>query len=313
MNPTPAVLYARLMSSARFRHLQAFASVAELGSTNRASDAIGMSQPAVTNLIADLEQLLECTLFYRHTRGMRMTEIAQELLPFVRRALGYLEEGTEFVAFRRDSSHQIVRIGAIRAAISGLLVRALPTFSQAQPHIMVELSEANASQISELISNREIDLLLCREPPVYPDGWEFTELMADRIAVVAGPQHPLIAKRFLAFTDLLEETWVFVHPSMHARRLFDEVMAQHGCEPRYRKLKTRSFDMNVAQLQSERLLLFAPYGVARQMIDQGQLAMLDVVDTPMLQPIGVLNPREGLGEAASSVKAFLRQYVKQHP
>jgi DNA-binding transcriptional LysR family regulator len=312
MTPSPAVLYARLMSGARLRHLQAFASIAELGSANRAAEAIGLTQPAVTHLISDLEGLLQCSLFHRHARGMRMTDVGQELLPFVRRTLASLEEGAEFVAFRNKNLHSIVRVGAIYGAISGLLVRALPAFSRLKPDIMIELQEANAPETGVLISNREIDLMLCREPAVCPEGWEFSELIPDRFVVVGGPDHPLVAKRSLTFVDLLNETWLLLPPSVQSRRVFDELMAQHGCNPRYRKLKTRSFDMTLAQLQSEPLLTLTPYSVARQMIDLGQLALLDVVDTPAFRPLGVLNPKEQLCEAAVVLKTFLHRFAKQH-
>ena len=139
------------MTGARFRHLQAFAAIAEFGSAQRAADAIGLTQPAVTHLVADLEEFLQCPLFHRHARGMRMTDMARELLPFVQRSLATLEAGTQFVAFRQSSGHSIVRVGAIHGAINGLLVRALPAFGQSKPDILVQLQEANAAESSALI------------------------------------------------------------------------------------------------------------------------------------------------------------------
>ncbi|MFC4344214.1 LysR family transcriptional regulator [Cupriavidus numazuensis] len=310
---SPKVFYARLMSGARFRHLQAFVAVAELGSANRAAEAVGMTQPAITNLIADLEQLLECTLFHRHARGMRMTAVGQELLPFMRQALVALEEGTEFVAFRRKESLGIARVGAIQAAISGFLVRALPAFSRARPDVMIELQEANAAQSSALISHRKIDLMLCRPPEIVPEGWEFSELFRDRMAVVCGPAHPLAHRGPFQFEELATEVWLLTHPSTEARRIFDELMVRHGTEPEYRKLKTRSFDMTLAQLQSEALLMLTPFSIVRHMVELGQLVLLDVADMPAFQPVGVLNLLEELGEAAMMLKAFLCRFAAENP
>lgn len=313
MTPSPAVLYTRLTAGARIRHLQAFASIAELGSVNRAADAIGLTQPTVTQLIAQLEELLECSLFHRHARGMRLTQIGRELLPFVSRSLASLEGGAEFVAYRSLNAQSVVRVGAINGAISGLLARALPPFNRLKPDIMVELYEADAAQSSALISNREIDLMLCREPAIWPEGWEWSELIADRFVVVAGPQHPLAAKRSLSFAELLDETWMLLPASSQGSRSLEELMARHGRNPRYGKLKTRSTTMLLAQLQSEPLLMFMPYSVVRHQVSLGLLAMLDVIDAPAFRPLGVLNPKEELSEAAAAFKAFLRRFVKQHP
>ncbi|QOF77558.1 LysR family transcriptional regulator [Variovorax sp. 38R] len=314
MTPSAAVLYGRLVSGGRVRHLQAFVAVAELGSAKRAGESIGASQPAVTSLIADLEQLLECALFLRHARGMQMTDIAQELLPFVRRALASLERGADFVTFRRTSESSIVRVGGIVAALNGLLVRALPPFIGARPDVSVEVQEAVMTGIASLILRQEIDMLLCREPAVQPEGWEFVELMQDRLVVVTGPQHPLVAKPSLGFVDLCDEVWLQMPSPIPARTVFDTLMNHHGINPQYRNVTTLSPSIAMAQLRSERVVGLAPYSVFRQLVELGQLAVLDVVDMPPFQPLGVLSPKdEEMSKAALDFKGFLFRYAKQHP
>lgn len=314
MVASPAVLFARLMSGARFRHLQAFAAVAEFNSASRAAQAIGMTQPAVTHLIADLEQLLECQLFYRHARGMRPTELAGELLPFVRRALTALEGGAEFVAYRRMNAHGVVRVGAIQGAISGLLVRASPAFSRAKPNILVDLQEVEGlAEQSALITQREVDLMLCRQPDVMPEGWAYTELMPDRLVVVAGPEHPLARRRGLTLSRLLPETWLRLPSSTHASRVLEELMVAHGCSPCYANLRTRSPGMTLTQLRSEHLLMLAPHSVVRQQVDLGLLAVLSVQDNMPLAPLGAIHVLEDPGPAAQAFLAFLCRFAKQHP
>jgi len=294
--------------------LQAFAAVAELGSAKRAGEAIGASQPAVTSLIADLEQLLECALFLRHARGMQMTEIAQELLPFVQRALASLERGTDFVTFRRTSESSIVRVGGIEAALNGLLARALPPFMNARPDVMVEVQEAVMPRIASVILKKEIDMMLCREPAARPEGWEFAELMPDRLVVVVGPQHPLLTRRSLGFADLSDEVWLPMPSAIPARTVFDMLMNHHGISPKYRNVITFSPSVAMAQLRSERVLGLAPYSLFRQLVELGQLAVLDVVDMPPFQPVGVLSPKdEEMSKAALDFKGFLFGYAKQHP
>lgn len=302
------------MSGARFRHLQAFLAVAELGTTQRAASAIGLSQPAITHLIADLEQYLECALFQRHARGMRPTDVGRELLPFVQRTLASLHGGLESVAFRTMSQGGLVRVGAIHGAISGLLVRALPAFGRSMPEVMVELQEATAAQTTALIANRAIDLMLCREPVVWPAGWEFSELLGDRLAIVCGPRHPWAAKRSLPFARLHREMWLLLPPTTTASRIFDELAAQHGFTPRYVKISaTAAPGMMVAQLQAERVVALVPYSAVRQQVELGLLSTLDVTDLPPFPPIGILRQREGVGAAALALQEFLRGFVRQHP
>lgn len=83
-------------------------------------------------------------------------------------------------------------------------MRALPVFGELNSQILIELREANAAQAGALISNREVDLMLCREPAVWPEGWEFSQLIPDRLDVVAGPAHPLVGRGSPHFAGLLE-------------------------------------------------------------------------------------------------------------
>ena len=78
-------------------HLQVLLRLAELGSVQRTADTIGMTQSAVTQTLAYLENLLETRLFNRHARGVRPTAACLDLLPVARQVLQGLMEGAEVV------------------------------------------------------------------------------------------------------------------------------------------------------------------------------------------------------------------------
>ena len=65
------VLLSRLMAGTRLRHLHLFIKLVELGNLKRSAEALHMSQPAATQLLADLERLVGVRLFERHARGVR--------------------------------------------------------------------------------------------------------------------------------------------------------------------------------------------------------------------------------------------------
>ena len=97
MDSRATVLRNRLVARARLRHLQVLVRIAELGSVQRAADAIDMSQPAVSHVLADLESLLGCALFHRQARGMRPTAVGATLLPLARRVLATVDDSAELV------------------------------------------------------------------------------------------------------------------------------------------------------------------------------------------------------------------------
>ena len=115
--PSASVLLNRLQAKARFRHLQVLVRLGELNSIRRTADALGLSQPAVTQCLADLERLVELRLFDRHARGLRVTRAGSEVLPLARRMLDALAETSEALTAARLRSEGVVRVAAITGAV----------------------------------------------------------------------------------------------------------------------------------------------------------------------------------------------------
>lgn len=309
------VLFRRLMAKARLRHFHAMVTVAKLGSIKGAAEQMGLTQPAVTQLIAELERLTDCQLFYRHDRGTRPTELGLRLLPHIRDALAVLQDGVDQFVLGLDSTMKTVRVGAIEGAINGLLERALPTFTHQYPHISVSVQEATAEQIGALMASRHADLLLARKPDVMPQEWMFSSLMQDELVAVCGPRHPLATRAGLSMHELGNESWMLLPPSTEARqRLETQILDRAGHSNAYRQLQTRSFAILQSMLQAERLLLLAPLSIIRPRLNGGQLIRLDLAESFPLAPIGALMPIDAAGESAAQIlKRFLADFASSRP
>lgn len=310
MSSNATVLRNRLIGRARLRHLQLFVRVAELGSVMRAAEASQLTQPAVTHTLADLEALLDCTLFLRHSRGMRLTTAGQALLPLARQVLAAIEHGAEQVAAINNDASGVVRVAAITAALSGLLVRALPEFSRTHEDILVLLEEVDAQQQAALVAGNVIDLSLCRAPDVIPEGWKFVPLMEDRFTVVCGPSHPLRRRRNVGMAQLREAQWLVVPASSISRDAFDRLFAD-GPQPKIRRIVTRAPAMLWAMLVREPLLCLLPASYSRQLVDAGLLAEVTVNQPPILDPIGMMLQPSRLGEAAQTLAEFLAEFSRR--
>jgi DNA-binding transcriptional LysR family regulator len=311
MTATATVLRNRLVAKARLRHLQVLVRVAELGSVRRAAESIDMTQPAVTHVLADLESLLGAALFHRHARGMRATPVGLAMLPLARRVLGMMDDSAELVAAMTARADGVVRVAAIAGAMAGLMVRAIPAFGRARPDILVQLQEADAARQGEMVARGEVDLALCRAPQVLPDGWTFTPLLADRFAIIAGPQHPLARRRRVGLDALRASVWLASPAATAARAAFDQLFEPP--QPELRQVSTRATAMLWAMLAQEPLLCVVPITVARQLIDAGQLVEIRYEGELPFESIGLLQPADGLGDAARALAAFLERYAAGMP
>jgi DNA-binding transcriptional LysR family regulator len=299
-------LLQRLLARGKFRHVQVLLQLAELGSVQRAADAIGMTQSSVTQTLAYLEGLLDVRLFERHARGVRPTAACSDLLPVARRLMLGVADSAEVVIARQRQGEGVVRMAGSVGAINGLLLDALADFCDGFPAIQVQLTEAEGEDQLLAIARAEVDLVVCRRPATMPEGWEFHALRDDCFVVVARAGHPLACSRPLGWAELADATWLLLPAGVAARRRFDELAQQFPHPPRAYPVVTRSLAMVWRLLRQRPLLALLPLNLARPLLDEGTLVALWSGEALSLEPIGVLQPKAGIGQAALRMSDFLR-------
>lgn len=305
-----SVLLSRLAARARLRHLQLFVKLTELGNLKRSAEALHISQPAATQLLADLERLVEMPLFDRHARGVRITVAGQALAPAARRVLDAMADASESLNAIQRKAEGVVRIAGITGAISGWLARALPSLSQVRPTIQVQVQECDADRCTELVARREVDLALCREPVSLPSDCAFHPRLADDFVVACGLTHPLASRKRVAWSILARERWLLPPVQSAARRAFDERMAALGAEPPTSPVVTRVSALTWAMLQGGRLLTLVPQGVVRQLCEAGQLAIVDAQPPLPFSPLGLLVRPADVSEATQRVIDHLDRFAR---
>ena len=314
VDPLPAtVLLSRLMAGTRLRHLHLFVKLVELGNLKRSAEALHMSQPAATQLLADLERLVGVQLFERHARGVRPTSASELLLPLVRRALDALAEASEALTLVRQQGEGVVRVAALTSALSGWLVRALPAFAKAEPGIQIQVQECEADRCTEWVSRQQVDVAFCREPQPLPTGCSFHPRMADDWVVACGPQHPLNRGQRVDWATAARERWLMPPVQSAARRAFEDRMAQLGASPAVSTVVTRVSGLTWALLQSDRLLTLLPYGVVRQLVEAGQLVIVDVRPALPFSPLGWLLHDAAVSQATRRFLDHMERFTRLNP
>ena len=312
MQPTSAsVLLNRLQAKARLRHLQVLGKLAELGSLKRCADALGLSQPAVTQLLADLERLVELPLFERHSRGVRLTAAGSELLPLARRMLDALAEGSETLTAMKRQGEGVVRVAAITGALSGLLVRVVPAFASAHPGVLLQVRESDVDQCALQLSRREVDVAVCREPPSLPAGCSFRPLVDDRFVIACGTAHPMAGRRNVRWSTLARQRWLLSPTGTAARQAYDRLMSEADASPLTCPVITRVSALTWALLQAQPLLTLVPYGVVRQLAEAGQLALIEPMPALPFSPLGLLKREPDASAAATVFAEFIEAFARQ--
>lgn len=164
-----------------FAALRAFEAVGRLQSFRLASEALCISQSAVSYHIKTLEDEVGVKLFHRHARGIGFTPEGQAYWGSVCRAIGLLEEAT--AALRPAPGLHTVKLSVLPSFATGWLVQRLPRFHAARPDIRVAIDPR-----LELVDldRGEADLAIRYGHGRWP-GVKSRRLLAEQLSPVMSP------------------------------------------------------------------------------------------------------------------------------
>lgn len=145
-------------------HYQVFLEVADKGNFSRAAQELFLSQPAVSQMMAQLEEELECRLFVRHARGVSLTVEGQEFYHHIRQGMQILEQ-----ANRRIQEMKVLEWGVIRLGVSDtisryILPKQLKKFSRQHPGIRISIRNGTSAELEKMLLNEEVDLVVGFRP-----------------------------------------------------------------------------------------------------------------------------------------------------
>src|SRR5215831_19742011 len=147
----------------RLRDLHIFLTVSQRGSMAQAAAQLGVSQPAVSGVIAELERTLGVPLFERSTRGVTPTVYARAMLDRSVAAFDELKQGIRTLESLADPTAGELWIGCLESVSASMLPPILHQFMQRYPRVVVRLARLSAPSLEfrELLG-RNLDLALTR-------------------------------------------------------------------------------------------------------------------------------------------------------
>jgi DNA-binding transcriptional LysR family regulator len=202
----------RLGRRLTLRGLHILKTVVQSGSMAKAARGLGMSQPSVSEAIANLEATLRVRLLDRSPRGIEPTIYANALLRREKVVSDELQQGIRDIEFLADPTAGDVRIGCPENLACGFVPAIIDRMSRRYPKITFHVIplEPAAMGFREL-RERSVDLTVGRivHPPL-DDDLDAEVLFEDRLRVVAGTCSPWARRRKITMEELMDEPWLHI-------------------------------------------------------------------------------------------------------
>ncbi|NMG41070.1 LysR family transcriptional regulator [Chelativorans sp. ZYF759] len=146
------------------RQLEYFEALTETLHFGRAAALAGVTQPALSSQIAEMERRLGCRLFERGARVVRLTEEANLLRPRIERLLSEIRELEAFTAKDRHAMEGRFRLGVIPTIAPYFLPAVLPVLKTRFPHLSIELRESVTQTLVGETVGGQLDAMIAALP-----------------------------------------------------------------------------------------------------------------------------------------------------
>jgi LysR family transcriptional regulator, transcriptional activator of the cysJI operon len=207
------------------RHYKIFVTVCDIMNMTSAAERLFISQSAVSQAIAELEDHYGVRLFERLSRKLYLTEAGQKLLGYARHMLRMNTE----IESDMKTLHQsgIIRIGASVTVGACVLPGLVSHFNRSAPTANVEVTEDNTANIEALILQDKIDLGLVEGEIASPDVI-CRPFLEDELALVCSPGHRFAACPEVEPPELERESFIIREKGSGTRKTFEDKMVEQN-------------------------------------------------------------------------------------
>lgn len=196
--------------SLRFRQLQAFHAIVETGTVTGAAEQLGISQPGISNLLAQLERQTRLKLFERSKGRLVPTPEAGVLYQEVDTVVRGLDHVAQAVLDLQNKQAGQLQVASPHALSFGLMPRLIARFARERPDMSISFQSQYSTKIQEWVMSGLFEIGVCEMPLIY-DAFDAHIIHVETL--LAMPQDSPLARHDVLTPQLLEnEPFIVMGP-----------------------------------------------------------------------------------------------------
>lgn len=291
----------------RLRHIEILVAVAETGSIRAAARQIGLTQPALSKAIRQMEGDFQVQMLTRTPRGVVLTDYGKAVLVRARSINAELRRMDEEVAQLRGSMRGSVCMGVAPLPSLMILPHVLPRFCAQHPEVEVRVVDGIYPSVLPFIREGMFDFVLGPAPPERAAGEFDVEPLLETGLVVAGRAgHPNGKARRLA--DLVSAQWMTLGPAGGPGDHFVNAFKAQGLTAPKATIKSESFASSLALVEASDFLCILPKRLVGQFERQGRLQTLPIREKlPVVKVVLLRRSGVPLTPAAEAMARLIRR------
>jgi len=267
--------FSLVVSRLKMRQIALLAHLNEERCVQRAAEAVGMTQPAASRLLREIEADLQIQLFERHARGVVPTSSGEILARHARTILAEIQVAQQELATLKSGLSGQASLGTVTTPAADLVPAAIALLKRRHPGLLVSVELDHSRPLLEKLIQGELDVLVARILDAgTADNLRFEPLRDERHAVLVGGQHPLAGKSGVKLEDLASYPWILPPPGSVLRERLVGLFLQKGMQLPTNIIQTQSLQVITPLLRNTDAVAVLQHEAVRPLSESGFLAVL---------------------------------------
>lgn len=290
--------------------LTVFRAVAAHRSFRRAAEQLYLTQPAVTQQIKALEELVGLPLFDRSGREVTLTAAGAVLLKHAEQSCSLLEQAEVELAALKGQVSGTLRIAASTTIAQYILPPLLGTFLRFHPGVHVELASSNTESVVDEIATGRASLGLVEGPPhaaqVRSEIW-----LEDELVLLVPPGHEWAGQRSITLQQVAAAPLLMRERGSGTRDVVESTLGSVGLRPRdlHIAMELNSTEAILGCIESGVAIGFVSRNAVHRQLVMGTLTIVPVTGLTISRNLLLLTPA---GPEPSGVAAAMLELLRQH-
>lgn len=256
------------------RHLKIFKTVADLGGMSKAAKELHITQPSISQAIAELEKYYGVKLFERLSQKIYLTKEGELMLSFSRHILDSFEQME--AAMNQAVEKSSLRIGCSVSVGTCLIEEILDEAKERIPQCQISVIVTNSSEIEQLILTNEVDVGIV-EGILKNKDLVITPVCEDELVLVCNMNHPL-AKETMVTLDMLQgQDYASRESGSAERNQYEKLFEDAGLQLNRVFCSTNTEAIKNAVIHGRGIAVFSRRMV-KQEVEQGEMVVIPVRD-----------------------------------
>ena len=294
------------------RRIRAFVELTEQHHMPSVAESLGITQPAVSIAVRQMEDSIGVVLFERTARGMMPTPAGAALALRLKRALAEIRHAVADIASLRGVTQGTVTVGALPLGRTRLLPESIAGVVAKYPGLRVATMEGSFEALAASLRAGDVDFILgALRPAAYAGDLVGEPLADDEVAIVSRHGHPWAGRKHIPARDLARARWVLPRINTPNRMLFERALTQRGLPAPNVVVETS--DLAVLRgvlLNSDLLTAISPHQLSYE-LGAGLLTLLPVPLHDTRRVIGITRRTDSL--ASPGAKILMEEIARRCP